>query len=37
VYVISTYNTDYIFVKAMDLERAGEVVRTEGHEVGGKY
>ena len=33
VYVISTYNTDYIFVKAMDLERAGEVLRTLGYEV----
>jgi hypothetical protein len=33
VFVISTYNTDYILVKAVDLERACSTLSDEGHSV----
>jgi ACT domain len=33
VFAISVYNTDYILVKAINLERAAEILRNAGHEV----
>ena len=33
VFVISTYNTDYIFVRALNFDRALEVLRSEGYEL----
>jgi len=33
VFVISTYDTDYIFVKESDLDRAVAVLRNAGHDV----
>jgi uncharacterized protein len=33
VLVISTYNTDHFLVKAMDFDRAVEVLRAAGHQV----
>lgn len=35
VFTISTYDTDYLLVRAKDLERAVEVFRTQGHVVEG--
>ena len=34
VFVISTYDTDYILVKDVDLARAVVVLEAEGHEIG---
>jgi hypothetical protein len=33
VFVISTFDTDYLLVKAETLERAAETLRTAGHDV----
>ena len=33
IFAVSTYNTDYIFVKAESFERAMEVLAAEGYEV----
>lgn len=33
IFVISTYDTDYILVKADDVRQAVDVLRTEGHRV----
>ena len=33
IFVVSTYNTDYIMVRAVDLDRAVEKLREQGHEV----
>jgi len=34
IFVVSTYNTDYLLVKAGDLEKACSTLRGEGHTVG---
>ena len=33
IFVVSTYDTDYLLVKAADLERASATLRDEGHVV----
>ena len=33
IFVVSTYDTDFLLVKAVDLDRACEVLRDEGHAV----
>lgn len=33
IFVVSTYETDYLLVKATDLERASSTLRNEGHTV----
>jgi hypothetical protein len=33
VFTIATYNTDYVLVKAEDLQRAEKALRAAGHEV----
>jgi hypothetical protein len=33
VFVVSTFDTDYLLVKASDFERAVDVLRRAGHEV----
>lgn len=33
IFVVSTYDTDYMLVKAVDLERACEALKGEGHVV----
>ena len=33
VFVVSTYNTDYVLVKAVDVERAAGLLGDEGYEV----
>jgi len=33
IFAVSTYNTDYILVKAADLDRAAQKLREQGHEV----
>ena len=33
IFVVSTYDTDYLLVKAADLERACAILRDEGHVV----
>lgn len=33
IFVVSTYNTDYVLVKAADLERATAALGAAGHEV----
>jgi hypothetical protein len=33
IFAISTYNTDYILLKAGDLDRAVNILKNEGHEV----
>ncbi|MBD3855479.1 MAG: ACT domain-containing protein [Acidobacteria bacterium] len=33
IFVVSTYDTDYLLVKATDLERASSTLRNEGHTV----
>jgi hypothetical protein len=35
IYVISTYDTDYLLVKSVDLKRSCEALRTAGHTVEG--
>lgn len=32
IFALSTYNTDYLMVKRVDLEKAREVLENEGHE-----
>jgi len=34
IFVVSTYDTDFILVKSENLDRAVEVLRAHGHEVG---
>jgi hypothetical protein len=34
VFAISTFDTDYLLVKAADLQRAIEALRQKGHTVG---
>ena len=34
IFAVSTFDTDYVLVKATSLERAKEVLRAAGHEVG---
>lgn len=33
IFVVSTYDTDYLLVKAADLERASAILKDEGHVV----
>jgi len=33
VFAVSTFETDYLFVKAEDLERAVDVLRRRGHSI----
>ena len=33
IFVVSTYDTDYILVKAVNLDRACSTLREEGHSV----
>ena len=35
VFVVSTFDTDYILVKADQAQRAGEILKAEGHKVTG--
>ena len=35
VFVVSTFDTDYILVKADQAQRAGEIFKAEGHKVTG--
>ena len=36
IFAVSTFDTDYVLVKAADIERAAKVLREWGHEVGQK-
>ena len=36
IFVVSTYDTDYLLVKAADLDRACTTLRDEGHSAGDK-
>ena len=33
IFAVSTYNTDYVFTKAADFDRALEALRRDGHEI----
>lgn len=33
IFAVSTFNTDYIFIKSEDLERAAEVLADKGYEL----
>ena len=33
IFVMSTYNTDYVLVKNQDLQRASEALRMAGHDI----
>ena len=34
IFVVSTYDTDYLFVRDADLARAADVLRAAGHTIG---